>query len=166
MIRKGGLLAAAIALTVLAYAPTASASWHGNGAGSGYSKANALSGGNTPGVAVSGRNVTVSWSASGGTVPVGGYLVKRYNTANQQQTIGAGCTGTIVVLTCTENVVPAGDWKYTVTPVQGNWHGTGSATSATATVAAPTLTLDPPSTVTSLPATASGQINSSSLARR
>ncbi len=145
------------ALTSALFAATAPAAWMLGGSGSAYSKAHTLSGGNTPTVSVSGRNVTVSWAATGGT-PVGGYLVKRYNASDVEQVVGAGCSGTVAALSCVENAVPGGAWKYSVTPVQGNWRGAESARSATATVAAASFSLDQ-STTTSLPKTFTGQIN-------
>src|SRR6266516_1822536 len=135
----------------------AGANWKDPGAGSGYSKANALASGATPTTSVSGRSVTVSWTASGGAVPVAGYAVKRYDTGGQAQTVGSACSGTISGLTCTEDGVPPGQWRYTVTPVNNNWRGTESAQSAAITVGSPSLTLGP-ATVTALPAILTGQI--------
>jgi hypothetical protein len=135
----------------------ANAKWQGLGGGSGYSKANALTAGATPTVTVSGRNVTLSWIASGGTVPVAGYAVKRYNTGGQTQTIGSSCSGTVSGLTCVENAVPTGQWFYTVTPVNNNWRGAESAQSAAVNIGSASLTLSPP-TVTVLPAIVTGQI--------
>src|SRR6266516_1186347 len=135
----------------------AGANWKDPGAGSGYSKANALASGATPTTSVSGRSVTVSWTASGGAVPVAGYAVKRYDTGGQAQTVGSACSGTISGLTCTEDGVPPGQWRYTVAPVNNNWRGTESAQSAAITVGSPSLTLGP-ATVTALPAILTEQI--------
>ena len=144
-------------LTVAALPAAALASWHPGGGGRGYTKAQSLPGGSTPTTSVSGRNVTVNWTASSGGAPVSGYVVKRYNTGGTQQTINANCSGTIATTSCTEKKVPAGSWKYSVTPVSANWTGAESARSATATVGSPGFTLSGGS-VTSLPATLSGQI--------
>ncbi len=153
------VVAVSIAVAALTLASAALASWQTPGSGSGYVKSKTMPTGNTPSTSVSNRKVTVSWSAS--TLPGGGavdgYLVKRYNTGGSQQTIGANCSGTITGLTCTENAVPSGSWKYTVTPVLANWLGTESAMSSTVTVASPALTLDS-STVSCLPTTLTGQI--------
>jgi hypothetical protein len=149
-----------VLLAIAASMPDAAiASWTGAGAGNGYSKANALSAGATPTATVSGRNVTVAWTSSGGAVPVAGYVVKRYDVNGQAQSVGSACSSTISGLSCTEEAVPAGQWRYTVAPVNNNWRGAESAQSAAVTVAAPTLTLSP-SAVSSLPATATGQISS------
>jgi len=152
---------AALTLVVFAFAAvlpgSAVASWTSSGSGGAYSKARALSAGSVPTATASGRTVTVSWSASGGTVPVNGYAVKRYDTNGVAQTIGAGCSATVTALTCSEQAVPAGQWRYTVAPVNNNWRGAESARSTAVTVAAASLTLTS-STVTSLPATLSGQI--------
>lgn len=103
--------------------------------------------------------MTVSWSATGGSVPVSGYVIKRYNADGKAQTVGSGCSGTIAGLSCTEQAVPGGQWRYTVTPVNNNWRGSESAQSAAVTVAAPSLSLTPTS-VSSLPAALSGQVQS------
>jgi hypothetical protein len=158
---RRAVVALSIAVAALAFASAALASWQSSGSGSGYSRAKTIPAGNTPSANVSNRKVTVSWSAS--TLPgggaVGGYLVNRYNTGGTQQTIGADCSGTIAALTCTEKAVPAGSWKYTVTPVLANWLGAASAMSAAANVASPNLTLDS-SNLTSLPTDLTGQITS------
>jgi hypothetical protein len=113
----------------------ATAAWSRIGSGSSAAKAKALGPGNVP--TVSGHKVTVSWAASSyanGGSPAG-YLINRYNASTGVlQTIGANCSGTIAALTCTENGVPSGSWKYTVTPAAGNWRGAESAKSATVTV--------------------------------
>ncbi|GAA2491586.1 LamG-like jellyroll fold domain-containing protein [Winogradskya humida] len=89
--------------------------------------------------------VTVSWSAvtlSNG-VAVSGYVVKRYDTATlTTQTVLSGCTGTITALTCTENTMPTGSWRYTVYPVYGaNWAGAESPLSTSVATGPATLTL-------------------------
>src|SRR5919201_4523239 len=111
-----------LSLAALALPSAALASWNVSGSGSGYSRTKTMPAGNAPTANVSNRNVTVSWTAStlSGGGAVDGYIVKRYNGSGQQQTIGANCSGTITALSCTENSVPAGTWKYTVTPVLGN----------------------------------------------
>jgi len=153
------VVALSIAVAALSFVSAALATWQATGSGSGYAGTKTMPTGNTPSASVSNRSVTVSWSAS--TLPGGGavdgYKVKRYSTGGAQQTIGANCSGTIAGLNCTENAVPSGSWKYTVTPVLGNWQGTESAMSSTATVASPTLTLNS-STVSCLPTTLTGQI--------
>src|SRR5436309_9450282 len=136
------VLAAMILVTAIAtLAPSAAnASWQSVGSGSGYSRAQTMPAGNTPTATVSGRNATASWTASSGSVSVTGYVVKRYDTSGSQQTIGASCSGTIAATTCTETAVPAGSWKYAVSPVHDNWRGAESAQSTTVVVGSPTLT--------------------------
>src|SRR5256885_2998496 len=120
--------AMALVTAIATLAPSvANASWQSVGSGSGYSRAQTMPAGNTPTASVSGRNVTLSWTASSGSVSVTGYLVKRYNTSGAQQTIGASCAGTIATTGCTEAAVAAGSWRYAVTPVHGNWRGAESA---------------------------------------
>lgn len=159
MIGRATLLVA-LALAMAAFPAGAAASWQGSGTGPIYSKAKTMPAGNTPTASVSGRDVTVSWTASAlsGGGSLDGYVVKRYSSGGVQQTIGASCSGTIAALTCTEQAVPAGSWRYTVTAALQSWRGAESAQSATATVASPLLSLSP-STLTSLPTTPTGQIN-------
>ena len=74
------VIAIAAALLVV---PTASAAWSRSAIGGGAAQAKALGTGNIPTATVSGKKVTVTWSAStfsnGGTVP--GYVVRRYNAS-------------------------------------------------------------------------------------
>src|SRR3954451_18623291 len=79
-----------------------------------------INAGNTPTTSVNVQAVTVSWTAStlSDGRAVSGYVIKRYDAGSGVvQTILSNCTGTVVALTCTENAVPNGSWKYTVTPV-------------------------------------------------
>ena len=101
--------------------------------------------------------MTVNWTAPASGAPPTGYLVKRYDNSGTLQTIGAACSGTIATTSCTEAAVPAGTWRYRVTPANANWRGAESAASAAVTVSAPALSLSPAS-VTTLPAALSGQI--------
>ncbi len=116
----------------------AAAGWLLAGSGFGAAMAKTLGSGNVPSASVSGHKVTVTWTASsytnGGTAA--GYVVRRYNASTGVvQTIGSQCSGTISALTCTENGVPAGSWRYTITPAAGtNWRGPESTKSAVVTV--------------------------------
>lgn len=151
------ILLGAILLALLP--ASAMANWSNSGGGSGYSQAQALASGNVPSATVSGRSVTVSWTASGGSVPVSGYVVKRYDsTSGVVQTIGSGCSGTVAALTCTEQAVPGGQWRYSVATLNNNWRGAESAKGTAATVASPSLSLSPASTST-LPAALTGQLD-------
>jgi hypothetical protein len=151
-------------VAVTAVAPGAAwAGWSSSGSGSAWAKAQVMPTGNTPTVGVSNRDVTVSWTANtlSGGAAVSGYSVKRYDAStNTLQTIGAGCSGTISALTCTEASVAPGSWRYTVTPVRQNWVGGESAKSATASVSAPSLTFSSSTTIASLPSTLSGSVAS------
>jgi len=106
--------------------------------GSGGSNATSVNQGATPTATVAGSAVTVSWAATtlatGGAVS--GYQIKRYDAGTLiAQTMLSACTGTIAGVTCTENAVPAGSWKYTVTPrLATNWQGVESAKSTAVTV--------------------------------
>ena len=157
MKRSLALLAALVAVAALPV--PAMASWQAAGTGKAYSKATSIGAGNVPTVSVTGRNVTVNWSASSvsGGPAAASYTVKRYNGAGVQQTIGSGCSGAIAATSCTENGVPSGNWRYSVTPRYQSWTGAESAQSTAATVGSPSLSLSP-STVTSLPQNLTGQI--------
>ncbi|MDQ6650256.1 MAG: Ig-like domain repeat protein, partial [Actinomycetota bacterium] len=60
---------------------------------------------------------------------------------------GGSCLGTVIATSCTETAVPAGSWKYTVTPATGNWRG-GESAKVDAVVGSPTLVLTPTTTAT------------------
>ena len=153
---RGAPIAAALLLLVLVPA-AALASWQQGGSGSGGAKARSLVAVAAPTTSVSNRSVTVNWSAPASGAPPTGYLVKRYDSSDTLQAIGAACSGTIATTSCTEAAVPAGTWRYRVTPANANWRGAESTASAAVTVSAPALSLSPAS-VTALPAALSGQI--------
>lgn len=125
-------------LAVLLVAAAANATWGGSGSGNVAARAKTLGTGMVPTAAASGKKVVLSWSAStfleGGTVPA--YVIRRYSASTGQlQPIGANCATITTALTCTENSVPAGSWKYTVTTAAGLWRGGESARSSAVTVA-------------------------------
>lgn len=152
-------VAVAVAMVAAAGPGVALASWFGVGTGSAWTEAASAPVGSTPTGSVTGRNVTISWTAARfpDNIAVNGYTVRRYDGSHIAQTVGASCSGTINVLTCTEAAVPPGTWRYTVTPKQAQWTGVESADSAGVTVGSPSLTLTP-STLTTLPTTLSGSI--------
>jgi hypothetical protein len=130
------LLAAGVALVA---GPIGQASWSLPAAGQSAARAHVMPAGQVPSATVSGSNVTVTWAASvfAGGEPVGGYVVKRYNgVTGTPATTLAGCAGVVAALTCTENGVPAGTWRYSVTPAAGTWRGSESAQSTLVTVVA------------------------------
>jgi hypothetical protein len=122
----------AFALSLAFVVPAGNAAWSVAASGTGAAKAKSMSAGNTPSASVLGNDVTVTWAAStfpeGGSIPT--YIVKRYNLVGAAQTVLADCAGTVSGTTCTENNVPAGTWKYSVTPALGLWRGAESAQSA------------------------------------
>ena len=154
-------LGVAFALTVLVAAGpgVAVASWAGGGSGSAWTKAVSAPAGSAPSGSVTGRNVTVSWSAARfpDNTAVNGYTVRRYNGGHVAQAVAASCDGTINALTCTEAAVPPGMWTYAVTPKQAQWTGIESADSAGVTVGSPSLALAP-ATLTTLPTTLNGSV--------
>jgi hypothetical protein len=104
----------------------------------GSALATSVNAGATPTATASGANVTVSWSAStlANGMAVTGYEIRRYDSSTLAvQTTLSACTGVVTATSCVESSVPAGTWRYAVTPVFGtNWRGTESAMSTTVTV--------------------------------
>jgi hypothetical protein len=104
----------------------------------GSALATTVNAGSTPTANANGANVTVSWSAStlANGMAVTGYEIKRYDSSTLAvQTILSACTGVVTATTCVESSVPAGTWRYTVTPVfSTNWRGTEGAMSTAVTV--------------------------------
>jgi hypothetical protein len=128
-------LAAVVSALVLCGA--AQASWSANASGTAAGRAKTMTGGNVPSGSVAGNSVTLTWTATnfaeGGAVP--GYVIRRFNNLTQTEaTVAANCAGTVTATTCTENGVPIGTWRYTVTPAAGAWRGAQSAQSAAITV--------------------------------
>lgn len=126
-----------------------------------YSQGRTMPAGNTPAASVTVRNVAVSWSGNqfpAGT-PLNTYVVTRYDgVTNTAQTMLSNCNGIVTGTSCTEQGVPAGNWRYTVTPVHQNWAGPASSLSAAVTVQAPSLTLNAQTTFTLLPGTIDGSV--------
>jgi hypothetical protein len=123
-------------LLALAGAAPAAASWQAGGPASGYSTADTMPAGETPVASATGRTVTVTWNAvsmsDGG--PVGGYLVKRYDASGEARAVGAECAEVVVALSCVEQLVPGGEWRYTVTPLLQGWWGAEGAASTAVTI--------------------------------
>jgi hypothetical protein len=141
---------------------TALASWVAIGSGTGAGRAETAPTGDVPTVAVTGRNVAVSWSVSsfGDGTAVDGYVVSRYPSGGgAARTVGASCAGTVTGLTCTEAAVPAGTWRYTITPVHGGWIGGEGSVSVVAAVGAPAFSFASSATITALPATRAGSLS-------
>jgi hypothetical protein len=156
---RASVLVIAASLTIPG---VAHAEWTAPGGGHGYAEAELAPAGNQPSVSLSGRDVTVAWTASrfaDGTA-VDGYVMKRYDVGTGAPVaIGASCSGTIAALTCVEGGVSPGTWAYTVTPKHSGWTGAESPASV-ATVAAPSLTLASTATITALPSVQTGTIDS------
>jgi hypothetical protein len=141
---------------------TASARWSPSSSNAnGYSQGRTMPAGNVPTASATVRNVAVSWSANqfpAGT-PVNTYRVTRYDVAtNTAQAMLSNCNGTVTGTSCTEQGVPGGNWRYTVTPVHQNWVGSPSSLSTAVTVQAPSLTLSGSTTFTLLPGAINGSV--------
>lgn len=129
-------------LAALIFAGTAHAAWLATASGSGAARALTMPAGPTPSLTATTSSATVSWTASTiGGAPASSYTIKRYDSGNVAQSVGASCSGAIVSTSCTESGLPAGRWKYTVTPRKGLWTGSESPYSAVVRiVAAPRVT--------------------------
>jgi len=143
--RAIGVSLLAAGMTLVGGAGVAHAAWIAGGGETGFAAATTVGAGSAPTVTVNGRDVTVSWSAAtlATGAPVSGYTVRRFDTGDTPQPVGAGCSGTIAALGCTEQGVAAGVWTYTVTPVQGAWTGAEGPRSGSVTVGGPALALTP-----------------------
>lgn len=146
MLRRPGLVLALATMAGLALTTPALGFWTGEpgGAprGTGAAAAASVDQASAPAVSLEGNsNVLVDWSPS--TMSDGSgvdrYLVKRYDAdTDAPQTILSSCAVTIPATSCTEASVPAGDWRYSVTPTVGdNWRGAESARSAAIAVPGP-----------------------------
>ena len=148
-------------LLLLTVPGVAFASWVGAGSGHAFTGAVSMPGGPTPTSSATGRTVTVNWQAVQfpDSTNVNAYVIKRYNTSDVAQTIGASCDGTITSLTCTESAVPPGIWTYTVTPKHGAWLGAEGPESVALTVDPPSMSFSSSTTLSSLPSVLSGSVS-------
>ena len=108
------------------FAASVDAAWSPAAEGSAFARSKTLGPGKEPVGAATLGSVAVTWVAStyaeGGTVD--GYVVRRYDAVTgDEASIGAACSGIVAGTSCTESGVPAGSWRYTVTPAVGNWRG-------------------------------------------
>lgn len=131
MTRK--LAALVIGTALLLAAAPAFATWQvGSSAATAAASARTVQAASAPTATPSGHSVALTWPAttlSGDGPAVTGYRVKRYDNGGTAQTVAAGCSGTVTSASCTENGVPDGSWRYSVTPIQGtSWTGPESAT--------------------------------------
>ena len=164
--RRQALAVLVLAIAVLGPVAVGVAYWTGAGdllRGTGVAGTASVGGGAVPTVSVAGAaSTTISWGASTLTdgTAVGRYLVRRFDASTDvAQTITAGCSGTITGLTCTETAVPAGSWRYTVTPAfADHWLGAESAESGAISVGAATLVLAKTLYGAPLPADTTGSV--------
>jgi hypothetical protein len=128
---------AVVCVLALALCGVAHASWSVDGSGAAAAAAKTMPAGSVPSGTVAGNAVTLTWTAStfagGGAVP--SYVISRFNSVSSAEAgVLANCAGLVSATTCTENGVPIGSWRYTVTPAAGVWRGTESTQSAVVTV--------------------------------
>jgi hypothetical protein len=135
------------------------AAWGVVASGVGRVSALTLSAGSAPSTSVSGRTVTLSWTAS--TEPNGAsatdYIVKRYDSggASQQVIYSGSCASSVAGTTCSESGVPPGTWRYSVTPRYQGWSGPASPLTAVS-VASPGLNFS--QSVVKSPSTLTGSL--------
>ncbi|MFM2077309.1 MAG: hypothetical protein RJA49_1199, partial [Actinomycetota bacterium] len=159
--------AKAVAVTLLATTAfvafpmrDATAAFSASTTGTGSAAAQSVPQSSAPVAVAVGREVTVSWAAttlSGGT-PAGSYVVRRYDTSNNAQTILSACT-TVTTTSCVEHNVPSGTWVYSVQAAMASWTGAESAKSSQTTVSTSSFVLDSTATITSLPSIQTGKIS-------
>jgi hypothetical protein len=151
-------LLVALAVFALAAPAGARASWSTVQSGSGFASARTMATPSAPTTSVTGRNVTVQWSAPASGPPPSAYVVRRYDASSgASQAVQDDCAGSVSGVSCTEAAVPAGSWRYSVSAVRAGWQSAESARSASVSVAGPALSLSP-TTITSLPATLNGGV--------
>jgi hypothetical protein len=135
------VIAASILAPFTVCLAAAQAAWLAAGTGGPAITASSLPAGAVPTVAASGRDVTVSWTAATMSSATVGYVVHRYDAVSgTTQTVGSNCANVATSVTCTEATLPAGNWKYAVTPSYASWTGTESTKSATVTTPPPAPT--------------------------
>jgi hypothetical protein len=102
--------------------------WSSASASGGHAASNAVTvnQGAKPTTTVTISSVSISWTATtmSDAAAVDGYVITRYDQSGVAQTMLSNCTGTRTTLTCTENLLPDGTWRYSVTPVYAaHWRG-------------------------------------------
>lgn len=161
LLRRMALVVTVLSL-ITSVSGTASARWRPTSSNANaYSQGRTMPTGNVPTTSVTVRDVAVSWSANQFPVgtPLNTYRVTRYDVAtNTAHTMLSNCSGTVTGISCTEQGVPGGNWRYTVTPLHQNWIGSPSSLSAAVTVQAPSLTLNAPTTFVDLPGSITGSV--------
>jgi hypothetical protein len=113
--RAVGVALLASAVFVACPARQAGAEFLATGTGPASATAQSVPESVPPVAIVSGREVSLSWTATtltGGT-PAESYIVRRYDASNVTQAVLAGCD-TVTSTSCVENNVPIGAWTYSV----------------------------------------------------
>jgi YVTN family beta-propeller protein len=134
-----GVAATVVAVAVsIAGVTAAGAQWSATGTGSEQSLAMAMPAGNQPTATVNpagSTTVNVAWAPATGGAPVAGYDVRAYDaTTGTGRAVGGTCAGTPAGTSCSDLAVPAGSWRYSVTPRQQAWAGAESPRSTAVTV--------------------------------
>jgi hypothetical protein len=140
--RRRTLTAAAVGMVaVLTLTVPADAQWTSAATGGGQARVSQLPTGPTPSATASGTSVTVAWTPVTLGAGLVGYRLGRVDATTGVAATMTSCTTVLLGLACTETGVPAGIWRYRVTPVLANWSGPAGAPSPAVTiVSAPELT--------------------------
>jgi hypothetical protein len=140
--RRATMLLALVTALVLSVAAAAGAAWQAGSAANSKGRAAAVTmpAGEQPTANATGDSVTVGWSPT--TSPsADSYTIRVYDasTDTERTPIGGDCADVPASPTpsCTEASVPAGTWRYTVTPKLQAWTGAESPESDPVTVPGP-----------------------------
>jgi hypothetical protein len=134
------LLLIPLIAALTATAAAGAAAWATSGGGVGYARGKSFAPAAAPTATVTLRQnnarVALSWADAGfvGGGGVNGFVVSRYASTGQKQTLSGPCNGVVAGTSCNENNVPSGSWQYTITPAVGNWLGSESPKSTIVTV--------------------------------
>ena len=109
----------------------ATAYWNGTSSTTtSFAAADAVLPGPQPTVSVVGSSAVLTWTATttASGAPVDGYIVSRSDHNDIPTIVTGDCGATVAALTCSEDDLPSGTWRYTVTPGIGAWQGPPGAT--------------------------------------
>jgi hypothetical protein len=118
---------------------TALALWTVEGRTTAKSSASQVPASAAPRAKAVGVSVTVSFpeGAKKSDIAIRGFRVARYDGSNLRVDAGSGCADVVEQVSCVEQNVPPGKWRYTVRPVVGNsWTGPESQLGNTVVIAA------------------------------
>lgn len=152
---RRALLSAALTVVLVLTAGPAFAFWSSTGFGFGSAKVNTLVAPTNAAGTVSGSTaVSVSWTASAGSVTPSGYYVIRTQSGSSVAACGSNASALISSTTCSDTPGASGSYTYSVSAVFHTWTATSAASpavafTATSSVVAPTIAITNGSSYTS-----------------